>query len=481
MYKTTVINSSKETLAYSDFPIPKEYPNFMHHTKVMEYYNLYADRFNLRKYIRLNMEVISCEPADDFKQSAKWKLTVENMKTHERETLSFDGVLICIGHHAEPYLPLKDFPDIERFRGTYTHSRTYRDSTPYTDKSVVIVGSGNSACDIAVELSRNAKQTFLSTRRGAWVFNRISDNGAPFDLLIITRLQAWLMNNIPSIVNPMFESVLNSRFDHAKYGLKPKHRVLSQHPTINDELPNRIVNGTVKVKGNIAGFTETDVIFKDGTREKADVVIFATGFSFGFPFVDKKVIDNTNHESNLYRLMWPMNLEHNTLAVIGLVQPLGVIAPSSELQARWATRVIKGINKLPSNAEMKEDYEHMMDVMRKRYLQSHRHTIEVDGVNYMDSVAEMIPCKPNRLKLFLTDPLLAWKVYVGPFTCVQYRLNGPGKWKDARKTIMTQWDRVWYPMQREQTMDDGCHSSMLWMSIIMIAIAFVLLRFFQFF
>lgn len=120
------------------------------------------------------------------------------------------------------------------------------------------------------------------------------------------------------------------------------HRALSQHPTINDDLPNRIISGLVKVKANVKEFTETAAIFEDGSREDdIDAVIFATGYSFDFPFLEDcvKVVKN---KISLYKMVFPPNLEKPTLAIIGLIQPLGAIMPISELQGRWATQVFKG-------------------------------------------------------------------------------------------------------------------------------------------
>lgn len=118
-------------------------------------------------------------------------------------------------------------------------------------------------------------------------------------------------------------------------------RIFDQHPTINDDLPNRIISGRVLVKPNVQEFTETSAIFEDGTREDIDAVVFATGYSFSFPFLEGcvKAVEN---QIPLYKFMFPPDLEKPTLAFIGLVQPLGAIMPISELQCRWATRVFKG-------------------------------------------------------------------------------------------------------------------------------------------
>lgn len=110
---------------------------------------------------------------------------------------------------------------------------------------------------------------------------------------------------------------------------------------VNDDLPNRIIAGSVLMKCNVARFTETDAIFDDETVEKnIDAVVFATGYSFSFPFC--KEIKVENNKVSLYKYTFLPELEKQTLAVIGLIQPLGAIMPISELQCRLAARVFNG-------------------------------------------------------------------------------------------------------------------------------------------
>ncbi|NWH79984.1 FMO5 monooxygenase, partial [Piaya cayana] len=331
---------------------------------------------------------------------------------------------------------------IENFRGRYLHSRDYKDARDFTNKRVVVIGIGNSGSDLAVEISQTAKQVFLSTRRGAWVLNRVGDEGYPIDTVLTTRMNTFLKDLLsPSMTNNYMEKRLTARFDHSHYGLKPKHRVFDQHPTVNDDLPNRIISGRVLVKPNIQKFTETSAIFDDGTREDIDVVVFATGYSFSFPFLEGyvKVVEN---QIPLYKFMFSPDMEKPTLAFIGLIQPLGAIMPISELQCRWATRVFKGLNKLPPQQDMEADIKQKKEAMAKRYVKSQRHTIQVDFIPYMDELASQIGVKPNLLRLLLTDPRLALEVFFGACTPYQYRLQGPGKWAGAREAILTQRQRI---------------------------------------
>ncbi|CAH2311800.1 dimethylaniline monooxygenase [N-oxide-forming] 5-like [Pelobates cultripes] len=453
IYKTVIINTSKEMMCYSDFPIPEDYPNYMHNSKIFKYFKLYAEHFQLTKHIQFKTTVCSIKKCADFAKTGQWEVVTE--KDGKQETTIFDAVLVCSGHHTNAHLPLDSFPGIEKFKGQYLHSRDYKEAEAFKGKRVIIVGIGNSGGDIAVELSRTADQVFLSTRRGSWILNRVSDYGYPLDLLGLTRFLNSIKNVIPvSLLNKIGEAKVNKRFDHANYGLKPKHRMFSQHPMVNDDLPNRIIAGTVAIKSNVAKFTETDAIFDDGTVEKdIDAVIFATGYTFNFPFCEHLKVQN--NKISLYKYVFLPELEKQTLAVIGLIQPLGAIMPISELQARLATRVFKGDQSLPSACDMKEDIQKKKEEMENRcdiiligsYVHSQRHTIQVDYMDYMDELAEFLGVKPDMTKLFLTDPKLAWNVLFGPCTPYQYRLFGPGKWDKARKAILTQWDRALKPMK----------------------------------
>ncbi|XP_054836122.1 flavin-containing monooxygenase 5-like isoform X2 [Eublepharis macularius] len=342
IYKSVIINTSKEMMCFSDFPIPEDYPNYMHNSKIMDYFRMYAKHFDLLKHVHFRTKVCNVSKRPDFAQTGQWNVITET--NGKQESSIFDGIMVCTGHHTNAYLPLHSFPGIEKFKGRYFHSRDYKNPNEFTGKRVIVVGIGNSGVDIAVEISQMASQVFLSTRRGAWITNRVWDDGEPQDIALNRRIitstfkQKWAQ----PFVNFIVERKMNKKFNHVMYGLQPQHRIYSQHPTINDDLPNRIISGRVVVKPNIKEFKKTSVIFDNGSKEdNIDVVIFATGYSFSFPFLDNciKVVDN---QVTLYKFIFPPHLEKPTLAIIGLVQPLGAIMPIAELQARWVTRVFKG-------------------------------------------------------------------------------------------------------------------------------------------
>ncbi|OWF49921.1 Dimethylaniline monooxygenase [N-oxide-forming] 5 [Mizuhopecten yessoensis] len=373
-------------------------------------------------------------------------ITLRNKKTTEKVETLFDAVLVCTGHHASSHVPV--FRGFSEFKGKVIHSHDYKTPYQYENKRIVVVGIGNSGGDVAVELSSVTSQVYLSTRRGTWVLNRVGQNGLPIDFTH-SRLVVWA-NSLCSlrIKEPMARHVLNSRFDHAAYALQPKHSFFAQHPMVNDDLPNRIASGSIKVKTDIKCFTATGVEFTDGTKEEnIDSVILATGYVIGFPFIDTSVLNVQQNNVELYKYMFPPKLRKQTLCIIGCVQPLGALMPTSELQCRLATRVFKGDVTLPSSDEMWKDIRRKEDTMRKTYVKSIRHTIQVDWIPYMDELATLVGCKPDLRFLLLTDPKLAWLCLVGPCTPYQFRLQGPGKWTGARDAILTVKQRTLYPLK----------------------------------
>ena len=172
--KSTVINTSKEFMAFSDFPIPEEFPNFMRHDMIIKYFHMYADHFGLKKHIQFNVEVSKVDFADDYDTSGRWKIWHKQKSTGKETCTEFDGVFVCTGHHVEPFKP--SFPGLDEFQGSVVHTHDYKKGDSYIDKNVLIIGIGNSGGDVAVELCRFAKTLHISTRRGTWCFPRSQPN-----------------------------------------------------------------------------------------------------------------------------------------------------------------------------------------------------------------------------------------------------------------------------------------------------------------
>ncbi|XP_032553017.1 dimethylaniline monooxygenase [N-oxide-forming] 4-like [Chiroxiphia lanceolata] len=470
VYRSVITNTSKEMSCFSDFPFPEDFPNYLPHGLLLEYFRMYAHHFDLLRHIRFKTTALSVRRRPDFASSGQWEVVTETDGV--RESHVFDAVMVCTGHYQEPYLPLESFPGIgTRFKGQYLHSQEYRDVEPFRGKRVLVVGIGNTGGDVSVELSHVAAKVFLSARSHTWVMSRVSNDGFPCDMVGTTRFNHFLDWLLPSAFTRRIRfRKFSSWFNHTNYGLastkSSKFKVI-----INEELPFCLLSGTVVLKPGVKEFTESSAIFEDGTTEKnIDVVLFATGYTFPFPFLEESVRSLIDDNRSLYRRIFPPQLEKPTLAIIGLVQLTGSIMVGSEMQARWVTGIFAGWNKLPPASRM------MADVLKKKppvkRNPSERENLKMSFIGYTDEIAACAGVKPSVLRLLLTDPRLALAVFFGPCTPYQYRLVGRGAWSGARDAILTQWQRTLKPLRtRVVDEDSGRSSGWCWMCLLALPVA----------
>lgn len=448
--KSTITNISKEMSSFSDFPFPAHFPAYMHHSLVLKYLEMYAEHFDLLSCVLYYHEVTNMVPAEDYGTTGRWLITVRDLNAdHTREEI-FDGVIVCVGHHAYPSMP--SYPGQDLFTGTLLHSHKYKTFTGLEDKVVLVVGAGNSGADIAVELSNYANKVFLSTRRGAWIYPRMMKKGKPFDILLHRRSNALYPK---SYLNWKLEKVLNSRMDHARFGIRPYHEISSQHPTINDDLHARILTGLVTIKKDVKEFAENGVLFDgDAHITPVDAVIFATGFNIKLPFISEDILRVSKNKVFLYKNVFPPQLQHPSLGIIGLIQPNGALFPVFEIQARWFASLVSGKARLPNTEVMLREVRSAEDFRARNYVQSPRHTIEASWIEYMDDVGSKIGVKPSLPSLFFRDPKLFWACVRGPCLPYQYRLSGPHSWSGARDAILIYKDRL-YKYLRTPTQADN--------------------------
>ncbi|MGZ8743869.1 MAG: hypothetical protein ACXWXO_13210, partial [Nocardioides sp.] len=170
------------------------------------------------------------------------------------------------------------------------------------------------------------------------------------------------------------------------YGLpQPDHAVLHAHPTVSDDLLTRLGHGDITVLPNIDRFEGSKVFFVDGSAYEVDVVVYCTGYKVSFPFLDDKVVRAEDNHIDLFRRV--VDPDHPGLYFVGLIQPLGAIMPLAEAQAHWVADLVTGEAALPSYDEMRRQIREYDEAVRKRYVASKRHTIQVDFHKYQAEVA----------------------------------------------------------------------------------------------
>jgi dimethylaniline monooxygenase (N-oxide forming) len=367
-YRSLHTNTSRERMAYSDFPMPREYPDFPHHTQMARYFADYVERFGLDRWITFETGVSRVDRGSD----GVWTVGLD-----AGETRRYDALLVANGHHWDPRWPEPAYPG--RFDGIQMHSHEFVDAGDFRDKAVLVVGMGNSAADIAVESSFVASRTFVSGRRGEHVIPKYVF-GRPVDQVAVSPLTPLVPFPVRHALFRAIYRVAVGRVED--YGLpKPDHRLLESHPTLSADLLGRVAQGEVTFKGAIAGLANDRVRFVDGSEETIDVIVWSTGYKITFPFFDPDFISAPDNELFLYRRVFKPGMDN--LFFIALLQPLGPTMPIAEAQGRWIAAYLRGEYALPSIAQMKSEIGRERARMRRRYVASKRHTMEVDFDDYL--------------------------------------------------------------------------------------------------
>ncbi len=375
-YASLHIDTSKWRLAFEDYPVPADWPDFPHHSELFQYFKGYVDHFGLRETITFNTSVTSAKRRAD----GLWEVTCSGGKTR-----LYDVLFVCNGHHWSPRLP--EYPG--HFDGPAFHSHAYNDPFDPVDvrgKSVLVVGMGNSAMDIASELSQRpmAAKLTVSARRGVWVLPKYS-NGRPSDK---SAMPAWMPRKLGLA---LARSAIKKSIGYMEnYGLpKPDHEPLEAHPSVSGEFLTRAGCGDIAFKPGIAALEGQQVRFTDGSVEAFDIIIYATGYDMRFPFFeDPALVPDQDHRLPLFKRM--MNPEVPNLFYMGLAQPLPTLVNFAEQQARLAGAYLIGAWLPPSPDDMRRITAADEAQHTGQYYSSKRHTIQVDfGVYVADLKKEV--------------------------------------------------------------------------------------------
>jgi hypothetical protein len=300
IYDSAHFISSKTKSHFLDFEMPADYPDYPSHRQILAYLRAFARAYGLQENIHFNTGVQSVEQTE-----AGWKVSLAT-----GETKSYTWLIAASGANWRPRMP--SFPG--SFAGEHRHASTYRTSDEFRGKRVLIVGAGNSGCDIACDAAHSAKAAFISLRRGYHFFPK-HVFGEPLDVFVERgrRLPTWLSQ----LLLGRLLRLLNG--DLTRFGLKaPDHKVLESHPIVNSQLLHYLSHGDLIAKPNISRLNDAEVVFDDGSREKIDLILYATGYRWELPYLEEGLIRWEEEKPDLY--MNVFSREHPALFVLGLAE-----------------------------------------------------------------------------------------------------------------------------------------------------------------
>jgi len=300
IYESAHFISSRDLSGFIGFPMPKSYPDYPTNQQILGYVRSYADAFGLRAAIRFNTPVQHVQKED----SGKWVVTLGD-GTRRR----YLAVICATGCNWDA-----NMPEVKgQFNGEIRHSVTYKSSDEFAGKRVMIVGAGNSGADIACDAASRAQRAFISMRRGYHFIpkhlfgipaDQVGESGPP--------LPIWVARPVMSLLLKMFTG------DLTRFGLpKPDHKLFESHPLLNAQLLHNLQHGNIAVRPDVSHYDGDDVVFKDGSREPLDLVIYATGYKWSCKYA-AEYFEWRGGRPQLYLSMF--SRDHRNLFGIGYVE-----------------------------------------------------------------------------------------------------------------------------------------------------------------
>ena len=332
-YQSLRTNVSRKRMEYPSWPMPDRYGDFPHHSQMAEYLSSYADNYGLRDYIRFRTTVTAL----DSDSGNGWRLAAEDGSTGR-----FLTVVVAAGHFWSPRIPT--FPGT--FNGATSHSHHYRTAQPFAGRRVLVVGAGQSAAEIACEVSKVAARTCLSVRRFPHIIPRWI-GGRPYDGPDVEPL-----NRMPwPLLNVLFGRAVARELGRLPVGWRAgAGRILEGVPTISSDLLPAVRRAEILVRPPIEFLAADSVRFTDGSEEPFDCIIYATGYDISLPFLPHQLAGAGGRELPLYRhIVAP---DCSGLLFAGFVDAPGGLLPVVETQGEWIAALLNGSIRLPGRDRM---------------------------------------------------------------------------------------------------------------------------------
>jgi putative flavoprotein involved in K+ transport len=233
---------------------------------MVRYFDHYVQRQNIA--LRLGCEVHRVDRADGF-----WQLDTSSGQ------IRTPAIVLATGNYSAPTIPA--WPGLKRFNGKIVHSGDFTNAWPYRGRDVLVVGAGNSAADIAVQLANDgARRIWLAVRTPPHLVRRaIGPFPSDIFLELFSRVPARMVDPVISRMNRLLLGDLSAYgFERPPLGLKATVEKRGRIPTLADELIDVVRVGRVEVVAAVKAVGSDSVILADGRSVAPQVIIAATGF-----------------------------------------------------------------------------------------------------------------------------------------------------------------------------------------------------------
>ncbi|MFJ3823390.1 flavin-containing monooxygenase [Streptomyces nodosus] len=326
-YEALHLITPKSTSMFRGFPQPAGYPAYPSRDQVIAYMQAFAERFGLLPHIEFGTTVVDVRPVGSSDGLDGWEIELGTGETRE-----FDAVVVANGHLHHPYVP--ELPG--DFAGKVLHSVDYRNTGDLEGDRVLVIGAGNSGCDLAVDAAQARHDVSISIRHG-FVFMPKSILGRPRAELPTQKLPPKLA---ALVLRYLVRVSVGRPEQYAGLPKPPTRDLTKQRSIVNDLLPYWIQHGRVRVRPAVVTVQGSTVTFSDGTSDDFDTILLATGFRYEASFLAESLV---KRERDMPRRWASGTLVDglSNLFFVGLIAPMGAQWPVYDQQADLVADLIE--------------------------------------------------------------------------------------------------------------------------------------------
>ncbi len=361
-YPSLHLISPKFNTQVQDFPMPADYPHYPNHAQMLAYIRALARDARLHERTCFGARVERLEPAGNG-----WRLRCADGRGGD-----YDLVVVCTGLQRKPRLA--SYPG--HFDGEVLHTADYKSPEQLRGRRVLVVGAGNSGCDLAVEAVHHAAGVLHSTRRGYYYQPKFIDGKPTPQWMMELGNRFGSKEDTLAYIQQVFKL---AGFDGTDYGLpEPDYPLDAAHPVMNSQLLYFIGHGDIVPKGDVECFEGRQVRFKDGSAAEVDLVVYATGYDRDLSFLDPGLLEWKSGIPDLFLHSTPRN--HDNLLFMGFVNAAGGLGDGLKTQGAFVRSYARALAGRTAglHAFLHAKRHDQPDLGQQYFLKSHRHLWETD-------------------------------------------------------------------------------------------------------
>ncbi|XP_042475381.1 probable indole-3-pyruvate monooxygenase YUCCA10 [Macadamia integrifolia] len=268
-YDRLHLHLAKQFCELPHLPFPDSYPTYVPRKLFVQYLEDYVTQLKVNPVYNRSIESAAFDKA-----TGKWLVKANNIKTDEMEEYSSRFLVVATGETTDPFIP--EIEGIGSFSGELLHSTKYKTGAPFANKSVLVVGCGNSGMEIAYDLSNFGAKVSIVIRNPIHVVTRWM---ASMGLTLFKYLSHELVDELVLSLSKLWYGDLSKygirRPQEGPFAMKDKY---GKYPVVDVGTIGKIKSGEIQVLPGISSVEGGQVIFTDGKFYHFDVILLATGF-----------------------------------------------------------------------------------------------------------------------------------------------------------------------------------------------------------